>query len=202
MASDLCRILGTFQPDLARDHETVTGERAKLNALARIIGNSAHLDKFPIFQVVFAMAAEPTDAPLGLGHDFFDSMIVLHKETIFRRPCPHRKSAWQDWDSPGNVACCAPMPPNSAIVARQATQAANRYKADALSAAMISVSKSGNAWCPRRDSNSQALRRRFLKPLRLPFRHSGRARVAFLAPCPRQGKSCPKAGARRRCRRR
>lgn len=28
-------------------------------------------------------------------------------------------------------------------------------------------------WCPRRDSNSQTLRRRILNPLRLPFRHSG-----------------------------
>ena len=34
------------------------------------------------------------------------------------------------------------------------------------------------SWCPRRDSNSHDLRRRFLKPLRLPFRHSGqRGRV-------------------------
>src|SRR5690606_16713642 len=32
---------------------------------------------------------------------------------------------------------------------------------------------SGGAWCPRRDSNSHALRRRILNPLRLPFRHSG-----------------------------
>ena len=30
-------------------------------------------------------------------------------------------------------------------------------------------------WCPRRDSNSHALRRRILNPLRLPFRHSGHA---------------------------
>ena len=28
-------------------------------------------------------------------------------------------------------------------------------------------------WCPRRDSNSHALRRGILNPLRLPFRHSG-----------------------------
>ena len=31
----------------------------------------------------------------------------------------------------------------------------------------------GWGWCPRRDSNSQTLRRRILNPLRLPFRHSG-----------------------------
>ena len=32
------------------------------------------------------------------------------------------------------------------------------------------------SWCPRRDSNSQTLRRRILNPLRLPFRHSGHRR--------------------------
>lgn len=202
MASDLCRILGTFQPDLAHYRETVTSRGTKLNALARIIGNSAQLGKYPVFQAAFVTTEAPKDAPPGLGHDFFDSIIVLEYATIFRPPRPHRKTARHHQGRPGNVARCAPMPPNSAIVAPQATHGANRSRPNAPRAAMISVTMSGNAWCPRRDSNSQALRRRFLKPLRLPFRHSGRARVAFLAPCPRQGKSRPKAYARRRCRRR
>ncbi len=33
--------------------------------------------------------------------------------------------------------------------------------------------RTDGGWCPRRDSNSHALRRRILNPLRLPFRHSG-----------------------------
>ena len=39
-------------------------------------------------------------------------------------------------------------------------------------------------WCPRRESNSQALRRRILNPLRLPFRHSGPERGLSRTPAP------------------
>jgi hypothetical protein len=46
-------------------------------------------------------------------------------------------------------------------------------------------------WCPRRDSNSHSFRKRFLKPPRLPFHHSGAGRG--LTPLQEPGKTPPAA---------
>ena len=58
-------------------------------------------------------------------------------------------------------------------------------------------------WCPRSDSNRQALRRRILNPLRLPIPPLGHLANSFIRPAPpRQQGASIKAGRSRKCRNR